>query len=153
MVPALVFALLSGDLNASPVTALGSHCRAVPGSVVQYLAYGIANLNTTTSTVVCPIPMDSSALGSTVTFRMRVTDLSTTAGFSCTPYVFSQDGNLAGVGAARTTGTSETGAITLAVQNNVNWTASVPGNVNTNMYSIRCTMPGNGSTIRTARAE
>lgn len=147
-VPALLFVALSGDAFASPTTASANHCRPVTSGTYTYGTVGIANLGTNNMTVACPIPMDATALGSTVSFRMRVTDNSTVGGFSCTPYVFTQDGSQLAAGAAKTTTGPQTGGVTFS-----SWTVSVPGNVNTNMYSIRCSIPGNFSVINTARAE
>jgi hypothetical protein len=149
----LGLALLSGDVFASAATVSGTHCKPLAGTTYAYDNTGIRNTGTpgsNTIVVSCPIPMDSAALGPTVSFRMRVLDNSTSTGFSCVPYVYSQSGSLLSSGATKTTGTSQTGAVTLGGSD---WTATVSGNVNTNVYFIQCTMPGNSSIIYTQRVQ
>jgi hypothetical protein len=151
--PLLALALLPGDVLASAATVSGTHCKPLSGSTYAYDNTGIRNTGTpgsSTIVVSCPIPMDPTALGSTVSFRMRVLDNSTSTGFSCVPYVYSQSGSLVASGATKTTGTSQTGGVTLGGSD---WTATVSGNVATNVYMIQCTMPGNSSIIYTQRVQ
>jgi hypothetical protein len=155
LLPLLGIALLPGDVFGSPATASGTHCKLVYGSPNSTYAYqrdGIHNTGPSASpiTVACTIPMDSTKLGSTVSFRMKVKDNSTSAGFSCVPYVYDQNGNLIGSGATMTTSASQTGNVTLG---GTNWTVSVPGNVNSNVYVIQCSMPGNTSIIYNQRVQ
>jgi hypothetical protein len=153
LLPLLGVAAVSGDVFASAATASGTHCKPLTGTTYAYDNTGIRNTGTpgsSTIVVSCPIPMDTTALGSTVSFRMRVFDNSFSTGFSCVPYVYSQSGSLIGSGATKTTGTSQTGAVTLGGSD---WTATVSGNVNTNVYMIQCTMPGNSSIIYTQRVQ
>lgn len=149
--PALLLAFLSGDVHAGAATASGLFCRPLGDGPfnLEYRNFAFANLGSSSITVTCTIPMDSSALGTTVTFRMRVEDKSTSAGFSCVPYVVTEVAGQIGGSPARTTTAAQTGWFTLASS----WTVSVPGNVNTNMYAIQCVVPGNGSTIFSARAQ
>jgi hypothetical protein len=151
----LVLALgcLSGDVFASAATVSGTHCKPLSGSTYAFDNTGIRNTGTpgsSTIVVACPIPMDPTALGSTVSFRMRVFDNSFSTGFSCVPYVYSQSGSLVSSGTTKTTGTSQTGAVTLGGSD---WTVTVAGNVSTNTYVIQCTMPGNSSIVYTQRVQ
>jgi hypothetical protein len=153
LLPLLGLGLLSGDVFASASTASGTHCKPLSGTNYAFDNTGIRNTGTpgnNTIVVACPIPVDTTALGSTVSFRMRVFDNSTSTGFSCTPYVYNQSGSAVASGATKTTGTSQTGSLTLG---GADWTASVPGNVNTNVYVIQCTMPGNSSIIYNQRVQ
>lgn len=159
--PALGFALISGvsllsdDAGASPLTASGNHCKILFSGSYAYgnpsTVIGIANTGSSNGTVSCLIPMDATALGSTVTFKLRVLDNSTTLGFTCTPYVVNQDGTIIASGATRSTTAAATGTLTIGAA--TPWTASVSGNVNTNLYAIQCAIPGSTSRIYTARAE
>lgn len=138
-------ALLSGGVGASTTIASGALCRPLSGSSYAYVNAGIGILNTGSSSihVSCTIPMDNTALGSTVNFTMYVKDNSS-SNFSCAPYVYNQDGSLLASGAAMTT--TGTGNKTLT------GSATVAGNVNTNVYAIQCTVPGSSSQIFTAKA-
>jgi hypothetical protein len=151
--PLLGLALLSGDVHASAATVSGTHCKPLTGATHAYDNTGIRNTGTpgsNTIVVSCPIPMDPTSLGSPVSFRMRVFDNSSSTGFSCVPYVYNQSGAVVASGATKTTGTTQTGNITLGGSD---WTATVTGNVATNVYVIQCTMPGNSSIIYTARVQ
>src|SRR5262245_21395653 len=151
--PLFALALLSGDVFASAATVSGTLCKPLSGTTFAYDNTGIRNTaipSSNTITVSCPIPMDGTALGSTVSFRMRVLDNSTSTGFSCIPYVYNQSGSLVSAGATKTTGTLQTGTVTLGGSD---WTATVSGNVATNIYTIQCTMPGNNSIIHTQRVQ
>jgi hypothetical protein len=152
------FSLLSDDASANPLTASGAHCKPLASGTYSYTdpaasgnTIGITKTGSSSGTVSCLIPMDATALGSTVTFKLRVLDNSTTQGFTCTPYVVNQNGVIIASGATRTTTAAATGTLTIGAA--VAWTASVPGNVNTNLYAIQCAIPGNNSRIYTARAE
>jgi hypothetical protein len=148
--PLVGLALLSGDVFASAATVSGTHCRPVLGSTYAYDTSGFQNTATSgssTVTVSCTIPMDTTALGSTVTFRMQVIDNTSSGGFSCVPYVYSQSGSLLASGPVRTTSNAFVGSLWIGSFGN--WQASVPGNVNTNVYTIQCTVPGQGSLIVT----
>ncbi len=150
--PLLGLALLSGDVLASASTVSGTLCKPLAGTTFAYDNTGIRNTGSGASTIVvsCPITMDSTALGSTVSFRMRVLDNTGSAGFSCVPYVYSQSGSLLASGATKTTTNGQVGAVTLGGSD---WTTGVAGNVNTNIYTIQCTMPGNNSIIYTQRVQ
>lgn len=155
LMPLLGIALMPGDVFASAATASGTHCKLVYGSPNSTYAYqrdGIHNTGAGASpiTVACTIPMDGTTLGSTVSFRMKVKDNTTSAGFSCVPYVYDQNGTLIGSGATLTTSASQTGNVTLG---GTGWTVSVPGNVNSNIYVIQCSMPGNASIIYNQRVQ
>jgi hypothetical protein len=156
LLSALGLALLSGDVQAGAVTASGLLCR--PLTNVNQFVYGtngIANVGSTVEQVTCIIPMDNQVLGTTVTFQMRVFDNSSTHGFSCTPSIVTEVGNNApGTPATpRTTAASLTGAVTLGGSGGA-WSATLSGsNVNTNVYAISCSMPGNFSVIYSARAQ
>ena len=150
--PLLGLALLSGDVFASAATVSGTHCKILAGTTYAYDNTGIKNTGSGANTIVvsCPIPMDSTSLGSPVSFRMRVLDNTINGGFSCVPYVYSQSGSTLSSGATKTTTNAQTGAVTLGGSD---WTATVTGNVNTNIYTIQCTMPGNNSIIYTQRVQ
>jgi hypothetical protein len=156
LLSALGFALLSGDAQAGAVTASALLCRPLTNvSGFVYGTNGIANASSTAQVVTCIIPMDNQVLGSTVTFQLRVYDNSTTEGFSCTPSIVTEVGNGAGgTGATpRTTTNAFTGSASLGASGAA-WTATVSGsNVNTNVYAIQCSMPGNFSVIYSARAQ
>jgi len=149
-------ALLSGDVLASSATASGTHCKLVygsPNTTYAIMRDGIRNTGSGGNpiTVACTIPMDNTALASTVSYRMRVKDNTTAAGFSCVPYVYNQAGAVIASGSSRTTTASQTGNITLG---GTTWTVSVPGmQTNTNVYVIQCSMPGNTSIIYNARVQ
>jgi hypothetical protein len=99
--------------------------------------------------VSCIIPIDDTVLPNTVNFEMRVYDNSSVEGFDCAPMIINEVGNPATTvtpGSKTTTGPN-VGAFTLSGS----WTATTTtGNVNTNLYAIRCYVPGNGSIIYSA---
>lgn len=155
LLPLLGIALVTSDVFASAATVSGTHCRLVygsPNSTYAYMRDGIRNTGAATSpiTVACTIPMDKFALGSTVSFRMRVKDNTASAGFSCVPYVYNQSGSVIASGATKTTTNAQTGNLTLGGSD---WTVAVSGNVNTNVYVIQCSMPGNTSIIYDQRVQ
>ena len=155
VLPALGFVLLSGDVHA--VTASAAFCKPIiPSSSFVYSAMGFANLSAANPNVgpppiTCLIPMDDAALGSNVSFQMRVYDNSVEEGFSCQAVVANEIG--ASVVASSSGGQTST---TEAFQGSAtfSWSVTVSGtNVNTNMYAITCSMPGNFSVIYSARAQ
>ncbi len=152
---ALGFALLAGDVRAGAVTASANLCRPLTNpQVFVYGTMGFANAGSNIEQISCIIPMDNQVLGSTVAFQRRVFDNSDTQGFSCAPAIISEVGNGTGGSSsgARTTTDVFVGASTLGQFGG--WTATVSGsNVNTNVYAITCSMPGNFSTIYSARAQ
>jgi hypothetical protein len=141
----LGIALLSGALFASNTIASGTLCRPLSASSYAYPNAGIGIINTGSSNIFvsCSIPMDNVALTNKVNFTMYVKDNSS-SDFSCIPYIYDQDGNLLVSGAAMTA--TGTGAKTLT------GTATVAANVNSNVYTIQCSMPGGSSQIYTAKA-
>lgn len=148
--PVLVFALLSADVHAGAATASGLFCRPNEPGNFEYKNFAFVNNGANGVSVSCAIPMDNVVLGEEVTFRMRVEDKSNSDGFDCRPIITDELGGIVSSNLFwRTTGVSETGWFTLAS----NWEVEVPGNVNTNMYAIYCAMPGNGSTIFSARVQ
>ena len=154
LVPALGFAFFcSGDVLAVGATGNGNLCVPLLGSF-QYTTVGIAS-GADDNVAACPVPLDDQALPSSpssVNFRVRVYDNSTSAGFSCTAYVHDRDGNpITSVG-PRTTSVSGTGGSTLGSPGGTAWTATVTGNVNSNLYTIQCTMPGNYSVLYSQHA-
>jgi hypothetical protein len=155
LLSAVGLVLLSGDVQAGAVTASALLCRPLTNpSGFVYGTNGIANVSSNVELVTCIIPMDNQVLGSTVAFQMRVFDNSSTQGFSCAPTIINEVGNGTGGtdAGARTTTEAFTGTSTLGVFGN--WTATVSGsNVNTNVYAIQCSMPGNFSVIYSARAQ
>ncbi len=155
LLSALGLVLLCGDVQAGAVTASALLCRPLTNvSGFVYGTNGIANAASTAQVVTCIIPMDNQVLGSTVAFQMRVFDNSATEGFSCVPSIVNEVGNGAGgTGATERTTTAEfTGSSTLGAFGT--WTATTAGaNVNTNVYAIQCSMPGNFSVIYSARAQ
>jgi hypothetical protein len=138
-------ALLSGAGFASTTIAPGTLCRPLTGGSYSYPSPGVGIVNSGSSNlfVSCTVPMDNVALPNTVNFTMYVKDNST-SDFSCVPYVYDQNGSLLASGVAMTT--TGTGAKTLT------GTATVAANVNTNVYTIQCSMPGSGSQIYTQKA-
>lgn len=148
---ALGIASLSSDVQAGSATAGGALCK--PLSTGSYIAGTVEFLNTGSSSMVvsCPVPMDSVKLGSTVIFRLRGKDLSSSAGFSCTAYVNNQNGSIVASVGPLSTDVAGTGTFTLGPGQG--WSVSNLTNVDTNMYVIQCEVPGNFSTIYTVRAE
>lgn len=145
-------ALVSGDVLASATTASGTYCKLAygsPNSTYAYMRDGIRNTGPGTSpiTVACTIPMDNTALGSTVSFRMRVNDNAAAAGFSCVPYVYDQNGSVLSSGSPKTTTAAYVGTTTLG--GGTTWQVPVVNNVSSNVYVIQCSMPGNNSIIYT----
>lgn len=137
--------LMSGAGLASTTITSAAICRPLAGSTYAYVNAGIGVINTGSSDIYmsCTVPMDSTALGSTVNFTVYAQDNSA-SNFSCIGYVYNQDGSLLSTGT--TMSATGTGAKTLT------GTASVPGNVNTNVYAIQCAIPGSNSQIFTVKA-
>jgi hypothetical protein len=90
--------------------------------------------------------MDDVALGSSVTFRVRAYDSSSSESVSCFGVVAHESGSQAVTSGTMATGVSDVGTFTLSS------TVSVPNNVNTNMYAVSCSVP-NGSVIYTVRVQ
>jgi hypothetical protein len=154
LVPALGFAVFcSGDVLAAGATANGNLCAPLAGSF-QYATVGVAS-GSDGSVTACAVPLDDQALPSSpsaVNFRAKVFDNSTTAGFSCIAYVHDRDGGLITSVGPRTTSVAGTGSTTFGTPGGLAWTATVAGNVNTNLYTIQCTMPGNYSVLYSQNA-
>jgi hypothetical protein len=138
-------ALLSGGVFASTTITSAAICRPLAGSTYAFVNAGIGILNTGSSDIYvsCTVPMDNTALGNPVNFTVYAKDNSA-SDFSCIGYVYDQNGGLVATGT--TMSATGTGAKTLT------GTASVVGNVNTNVYAIQCALPGSNSQIYTVKA-
>lgn len=157
ILPALGLALLSSDVNASASTASGTLCRLLAVTSGVGIAYGTVGAQNSGSgpnlaTFSCPVPMDDVALGSSVNFRVRVYNNSSTDVTSCTPFVNTENGGTAKTAAAKSTPAGSIGTFTLTGTGFSPWPGSVPGNVNTNMYAVQCTLPP-GSVVYSVRAQ
>jgi len=154
LVPGLGIALLcSGDVLAVGATANGNLCAPLLGTF-QYATVGIAS-GADGNIASCPVPLDDQALPSSpavVNFRTRVYDNSASGGFSCTAYVHNRDGAMITSAGPFTTSAAFIGGATFGTPGGAAWTATVAGNVNTNLYTIVCTMPGNYSVLYSQNA-
>jgi hypothetical protein len=143
-------ALTAHDVFAG-ATLGGANCVGLLGAQATYGTQAAANFTSSAFTMNCPIDVDHQLPSTTVNFRARVSDNSTTEGFSCTGFVHDQNGVQIGATSARTTSVAGTGSSTLPSAGT--WTATISTTqANTHIYSIQCSTPGNQSSIATVRA-
>lgn|GEM_PF-2112100 len=90
--------------------------------------------------VTCLLPTENT-LGTTVNFRMRVSDYSDAAGVTCYGVAYNQDGNTVATTTAATTSAADQGGFTLTKSLSVNPQSS------SYTYGVNCTLPGNQSAI------
>jgi hypothetical protein len=134
-------------------TATGAHCQvfnyqfATPPPFqrhVNAISHGLYDQNAQLLGVTCTFPTENT-LSTTVNWRARVFDNSTTAAVTCYANAFNQDGGTVASSTVKTTSVSGTGTSTLS------GTISVSPQSSSYTYGVTCTLPGNQSAIYSAR--
>ncbi len=138
-----VVGLSAGVANST--SSAGINCVSWgTGNLPGYTPSAALNPNYDNNSILplaCPVDMDHTPSGSTVTFRLKLFDNSTTKGFSCTATVYDSNGSAIATSSAMTTPTTSTGTYTLYKTINVAPQSSF------NTYAINCQVPGNQSAV------
>jgi hypothetical protein len=148
---AMGFGLTSGDVHAG-ATVPGNICEHVSGAATPWATTAI-QVNGI-STVTCPIPIDHQ-LGTTVTFRMGVTESSSvpTDRIVCNGYVYNENGSQLGMVTPNITSAAcdnQGGGCKITAQQST----TVNPQSATNVYVMKCNTPNSGlpySAIETVR--
>jgi len=138
---------------AGGTTSVGSLCQvydymlAQPPPNLKYtnmVFHGSYDESAPLLGVTCPLPVENT-LGTTVNFRARVFDNSTTTRAQCYGAAYDQNGTALVTSAAMNTSVSGTGVSTLTSSITVSPQSS------SYTYGIHCTLPGNQSAIYSTR--
>jgi len=133
--------------------ALGSNCQvydymlAQPPPNLTYttmIFHGSYDESAPLLGVTCPLPIENT-LGTTVNFRARVFDNSTTTRAQCFGVAYDQNGTALVTSAAMNTSVAGTGVSTLTSSITVSPQSS------SYTYGVHCTLPGNQSAIYSTR--
>lgn len=124
-----------GEQTYSGAICLSSNAGADPLSHNAFTS----NSTATTATVVCPTSTDQ-AIGN-ARWTARVTDGSTTQGFTCIGIVSDANGNSVAVSSAGSTTNAFTGSTTLTM------TTTSGGFASSFSHTLHCTIPGNNGAV------
>jgi hypothetical protein len=134
-------------------TAVGSNCHVYNYQLTtpppyltdtNVIAHGLYDPDAPLLGVTCSLPTENT-LGSTVNFRARVYDGSSTTGVSCYGVVYNQDGTA--IVTSSTTSTSGAGMGYSTLTRSV----TVSPQSSSYTYGLVCTLPGNLSNISAVR--
>lgn len=134
-------------------TATGGHCQvfnyqfSTPPPFLRHtnaISHGLYDESAQLLGVTCTLPTENT-LGTTVNWRARVFDNSTTTAVTCSATAFNQDGGTVASSSVKTTSVSGTGTSTLS------GTIAVSPQSSSYTYGVTCTLPGNQSAIYSAR--
>lgn len=133
--------------------AVGSNCHVYnyqfssPPAYLRHtnaLSHGLYDESAQLLGVTCLLPTENT-LGTTVNFRARVFDNSTTTAATCYGVVYNQDSSTVATTSALTTSVSGTGTT------NLTGSVTVSPQFSSYTYGINCTLPGNQSAIYSVR--
>lgn len=144
--------LTPSDVRAG-ATVPGGICEYVSGDIPQYASPGI---NVSGATVVaCAIPVDHQ-LGTTVTFRVGMTDGISDDVITCNGYVYSENGTQLNSVSPNITSSDCDGA-TAACKDTDQDTVTIASQSATHVYVVRCQTPKSAnqgySAIESVRAQ
>ena len=147
---AVLAALTSSDAFAG-ATAPGAICEYVSGDSIQYATTAIEVSGA--SVVTCAVPVDHQ-LGTTVTFRVAMTDSMLSDVITCNGYAYSQDGTQLNSVSPNITSSACNGQ-PIGCKDIEEKTITVSPQSATNVYVVRCQTPvaaGTYSSIESVRA-